>query len=97
MNIEERILQIRDSLITRENDADLPHEIRGLLNIIDDPIYQQKIRDALNWAEIYIDPKQRAAWDSEAQSGREAVQQFLFSDLSEAAKQARKGQSPMLN
>jgi hypothetical protein len=88
MTMEQRIRAIMGQLNGRK-DAELVDEVRGL-DIFDDPIYRQKIRNAIGWAKIYIDPKQRAGWDSEAQSGREAVKGFLFSDLYEAANRVRK-------
>jgi hypothetical protein len=45
------------SLIVRD-DADLVHEIRGFLDILDDVAYREKIRSAIRWAEIYINPQQ---------------------------------------
>jgi hypothetical protein len=89
MTLEQRIKNLAGSLIVRD-DADLVHEIRGFHDILDDVAYREKIRSAIRWAEIYINPQQYAAWDSEAESGREAVRQFLFGDQGEAANIARK-------
>ena len=61
MTMEERIKHIRDTLILRYDDANLVHEVRGLLSIFNDSVYQQKIRDAINWAEIYVDREKREA------------------------------------
>jgi hypothetical protein len=72
MTLEQRIKNLMGSLIVRD-DADLVHEIRGFLDILDDVAYREKIRSAIRWAEMYINPQQYAAWDSEAESGREAV------------------------
>ena len=88
MTMDERITRIRDGLIACDGDFDLVHEVRGLLDIFDDAIYRQKIRDAISWAEVYTDPQQTSAWDSEVQSGREVITRFLFSDLDDAAERA---------
>jgi hypothetical protein len=79
MTMEERIKHLISTLITRDAD-DLVHEVRGLLNIFDDGRYQETIRDAIGWAEIYIDPQK-----AEAYGGREVVRGFLFQGLDTAA------------
>jgi hypothetical protein len=56
MTMDERITRIRDGLLARDGDFDLVDEVRGLLDIFDDAIYRQKIRDAILWAEVYTDP-----------------------------------------
>jgi hypothetical protein len=89
MTIDERITRIRDELITCDRDFDLVDEVRGLLDIFDDAIYRQKIRDAISWAEVYTDPQQTSAWDTEVQSGCEAITRYLFGDLDDAAERAR--------
>ena len=87
----ERIEQIRDALIVRDDDDLVPEliELRELAHVFHDGVYQQKIRDAIGWAEIYVDPERRAIWDSEVESGREAVMRFLFNDLDDASRRAR--------
>jgi hypothetical protein len=42
----EQIKHIMDTLIVR-HDADLVHEVRGLLDIFDDAVYREKIRSAI--------------------------------------------------
>jgi len=79
MTVEERIRYLMSKLIVRD-DAELLHDVRGLVNIFDDNSYQEKIRDAAGWAEIYGDPQK-----AEAYGGREAVRARLSQDLGTAA------------
>ena len=79
MTIEERIKHLMDGLIARE-DAELVHEVHGLLDIFDDGNYREKIRDAVRWAEIYLDPQK-----AEAHGGLEAVREYLVQDLNRVA------------
>ena len=83
--MDERIACIRDGLVASDGDFDLVREVHRLLDILDDAIYRQKIHDAISWAKIYVDPQQTSAWESEVQTGREAITRFLFSDLDDAA------------
>ena len=87
--MEARIKRIMESVIARDDDADLVHEVRGLHDVFDDAVYQQKIRDAMTWAAIFIDPKQCTRWDTHSESGRNTVMRFLLDDLDGAAKIAR--------
>lgn len=80
MTVEERIRYLMSKLIARD-DAALVHKVRGLANIFDDGNYEEKIRDAMGWAEIYVDPQK-----SEAYGGREAVSELLFQDLGTAGE-----------
>jgi hypothetical protein len=66
--------------LTVPGDAELVHDVRGLANIFDDNSYEEKIREAVGWAEIYVDPQK-----AEAYGGREAVRGRLFLDLGTAA------------
>jgi hypothetical protein len=69
-------------LVVRD-DAELVPEVCGLLNIFDDGNYREKIRDAVRWVEIYVDP-QRA----EAYGGQDVVMEFLVQELGAAAELA---------
>lgn len=80
MTVEERIRHLMSKLIVRE-DAELVHEVRGLVNVFDDGSYVETIRDAVGWAEIYVDPQK-----AEAYGGREAVRERLFQGLGTAAE-----------
>ena len=82
MTMEERIKHLMDKLIACD-DAELLHEMHGLLDIFDDGSYREKIRDAVRWAEIYLDPQK-----AEANGGLEAVREFLVDDLNTAAGMA---------
>jgi hypothetical protein len=79
MTMEERIKHLMDKLIACD-DAELLHEMQGLLDIFDDGSYREKIRDAVRWAEIYLDRQ-----EAEAHGGLEAVREFLVDDLNTAA------------
>lgn len=79
MTMEERIRHLMSELTVRD-DAELVHEVRGFVNVFDDSSYDEKIRDAVGWAEIYVNPK-----GVEAYGGREAVRERLFQDLGRAA------------
>ena len=79
MTVEERIRYLMSKLSVRD-DAELVYDVRGLVNSFDDNSYQEKIRDAVGWAEIYVDPQK-----AEAYGGREAVRGRLFQDLGTAA------------
>ena len=79
MTMEERIRHLMDKLIARD-DVALAHEVHGLLNTFDDGNYREKIRDAVRWAGIYLDPQK-----AEAYGGQEAVREFLVQDLNTAA------------
>ena len=79
MTMEERIKHLTDKLIACD-DAELLHEMHGLLDIFDDGNYREKIRDALRWAEIYLDPQK-----ADAHGGPETVRAFLVDDLNTAA------------
>ncbi|HSQ20649.1 MAG TPA: hypothetical protein VLR92_09770 [Blastocatellia bacterium] len=68
------------SKLSVRDDAELVYDVRGLVNSFDDNSYQEKIRDAVGWAEIYVDPQK-----AEAYGGREAVRGRLFQDLGTAA------------
>jgi hypothetical protein len=57
------------------------------------PSLGKKIRDGISWTEVYTDPRQTSAWDTEVQSGCEAITRFLYSDLDDAAERARELQS----
>jgi hypothetical protein len=80
MTVEERIRHVMSKLIVRD-DAELVQEVRGFVNIFDDSNYDEKIRNAVGWAEIYVDPQK-----AEAYGGREAVRGRLFQDLGTAAE-----------
>ena len=79
MTMEERIKHLTGELMARD-DAELMHRMHGLLNIFDDGNYREQIRDAIRWAEIYLDPQK-----AEAYGGPEAVREILIQDLSTAA------------
>jgi hypothetical protein len=82
MTTEERIRYLLSRLVVRD-DAELVPEVRGLLSIFDDGNYREKIRDAVRWVEIYVDP-QRA----EAYGGQDVVMEFLVQELGAAAELA---------
>jgi hypothetical protein len=86
MTVDDRIKGVMKSLIWRFDDPDLPHEIRGLLNLIDAATYRGHIGLAIEYAEIYINPKKLFAWEPHA---REKIGGFLLQDLSTAAEIAR--------
>ena len=71
MTMEERIKHLMDKLIACD-DAELLHEMHGLLDIFDDGNYREKIRDAVRWAEIYLDPPKAEAREGRV-SGSERV------------------------
>ena len=79
MTVEERIRYLMSKLTVRD-DAELVHDVRGLVKSFDDNSYQEKLRDAVGWAEIYVDPQK-----AEVYGGREAVRGRLFQDLGTAA------------
>jgi hypothetical protein len=81
MTLDERLKAIRTSLVARDDDPDLPHEIRGLFNLVDYGCWREKILSALALAEIYIDPKRVMDYGPH---GRERVRGFIFQDLSTA-------------
>jgi hypothetical protein len=69
-------------LVVRD-DAELVPEVCGLLNIFDDGNYREKIRDAVRWVEIYVDPQK-----AEAYGGQDVVRKFLVQELGAAAELA---------
>jgi hypothetical protein len=79
MTMEERIKHLMGKLIARD-DAELVHEVHGLLDVFDDGGYREKIRDAVRWAEIYLDPHK-----AETHGGLEVVREDLVQDLNRAA------------
>ena len=80
MTIEEQIRYLTSRLASRGGGAELVPEVYGLLNIFDDGNYQEKIRDAARWVEIYVDPQK-----AEAYGGQNAVMEFLVQELGTAA------------
>jgi len=80
MTMEERIKHLMDKLIACD-DAELSRELQALLDIFDDGNYREKIRDAVRWTEIYLDPQKAEAW-----GGPETVRAFLVQDLNRAAE-----------
>jgi hypothetical protein len=86
MTVDERIKQTMISLAWRFDDPDLPHEIRGLLNLCGAVTYRGQIGLAIEHAETYIDPKKLFAWEPYA---REKIRGFLFQELATAADIAR--------
>ncbi|WP_291869928.1 hypothetical protein [Bradyrhizobium sp.] len=69
-------------LVVRD-DAELVSEVYGLLNIFEDGSYRERIRDAVRWVDIYVDPQK-----AEAYGGQDAVIEFLVQELGMAAELA---------
>jgi hypothetical protein len=80
MTMEERIKHLMAKLIACD-DAELLHELHALLDAFDDGNYRDKIRDAVRWTEIYLDPQK-----AEACGGPETVRELLVRDLDRAAE-----------
>jgi hypothetical protein len=95
MTIQERLKhvaeQFRIGIISSE---ELVPELRGFFDIFDDPYYREKVRNAMEWAEIYSDPQKWKLYAGSECDGREIVRGFLLQELGSAANQVGVIQSP---
>ncbi|MFH1343240.1 MAG: hypothetical protein ABIL01_18840 [Pseudomonadota bacterium] len=79
MTIEEQIRYLTSRLVAR-SDAELVPEVCGLLNVFDDGNYRARMKDAVKWVEIYVDPQKAQAY-----GGQDVVLEFLVQELGTAA------------
>jgi hypothetical protein len=85
MQTHEQIKALADRIAKDSGSSEeIVHELRELLFAFDGAYYQEKIRNALDWANKYFSPSQ-----SDQYGGRDMVRSHLLEELGSAAQEAK--------